>query len=452
MSSINVKASYFKAPSSTEEGILGVRVNCDPISARAIHIGLIMDTSGSMEGERISAVKKTLSVLIDRLSEGDMISVVGFSSNATTLMSAIRITADNKATLIEQVNQLHADGGTNMESGITAMGNIFKDGLVRKPNAVALLTDGQVNEGITQIGGLASLLRSYLSGVPIYTLGYGSDHNVDLLRSISGRTQATYTYITNEIVLPTSIGDLLGGLQNEVASSAWISYPNRWKCLEQNAGTTSPFQMGSLIAEKPSWVVFKVPAGSEAPATFKLNYKLTGSEETQTVDIVIDDSIDRLDVLEQQLRCTTATTLDEVTELLKRHSLGEAKAKLTQTCELLSTCEASTRTLVIRMKAQIEEMLEEVNRLETMTPPQPGLGRRRGHMVDFTPMVMRTSSTAQNYGAQRGVTSNAQALFSSPTIIRTTQTVVSQYSQIDSAHDDPHAYSPRVTPTSSSQP
>ena len=441
MSTVTIKATYSKVPTATEDGVLGVSILCDPVPARAIHIGLVLDTSGSMEGERIAAVKKTLSVLIDRLSVGDMISVVGFSTTAQTLFSAIRITNENKSELITKVNQLHADGGTNMELGITAMGTIFKDGFVRKQNAVALLTDGQVNEGIATTGGLASLLRSYLGSVPIYTLGYGSDHNVDLLRSISSRTQATYTYITNEIVLPNSIGDLLGGLQNEVASSAAIHFPSTWTCLEQNSVSGSNYEMGSLIAEKPTWVMFKVPAGTTADSGLSLHFTRTGDSSEVVMDITIDSSLDRLDVVEQELRCATATTLNEVTELLKRGQLERAKITLTSACELLTLSEAASRSLVIRMKAQIEEMLEEADRF--VLPRTPG---RLRHAMDFTPMVMRTSSTAQNYGAQRGVTSMAPALFSSPTIRRTTQAVVSHYSQIETDQDDPHA---NVTPVAS---
>ena len=422
---VTVNASWMKVPTADTEGVLGVRIMSDSPIARAIHIGLVLDTSGSMEGERIGAVKRTLSVLIDRLQEGDRISVVGFSNTATRLFNSYVINAANKADAIAAVDKLVADGGTNMEAGIVALGEMFQPvagAVADKPNALVLLTDGQVNQGIVTTAGLASLLRSYLASVPVYTLGYGNDHNAELLRSISARTQAAYTYINNEIVLPASIGDLLGSLQNEVASCAAVKFPaTGWGCLELNPPVeTGLYEAGSLIADKPTWIVFSVDfVNRDAPLS--LTYKKCGSSDAISVPIVIDESLNTVELTEQFLRCKTARTLGDVTELLGSGNIAQAKTLLKNCFDLLSG--STQTTLVIRMKAQIDEMLEEVTRVENQTP------HRAGRRLNFDAMAMRAASTAQNYSAQRGVTGGGtvDAIFSSPAVNRARTQMIEQY-------------------------
>jgi hypothetical protein len=421
---VQVRASYSSAPTAEKPGILGVQILSDSPITRPIHIGLVLDTSGSMEGERLSAVKKTLTVLIDKLQDADIISVVGFSVTAEIILKTLQITSENRAAALEQIGKLVAEGGTNMEAGVTALGCMYKNS-TNLPNAIVLLTDGQINQGIATSAGLASLLKSYLPLIPVYTLGYGEDHNSDLLRSLSARTQATYTYINNEIVLPSSIGDLLGGLQNEVAKTASILFPESYKCLENFVNEVpTTYHIGSLIAEKPTWVVFEVPFG--ASGWLQLNYTLTGTVglEVVTKEIVIDESLDKLDVVEQLLRCKTAAALNEVSILLAANSIAAAKQTLTVALNILKISEACDRPLVIRMKAQLEEMVEEVGKYVNSPP-----NYMRGGQQNTAAMVFQTSSTAANYSAQRGITGGADRLFSSPRQIQRAVEMVTQYSQ-----------------------
>ena len=419
---VTAHASWMREPTAAEEGVLGIRIMSDSPVARAIHIGLVLDTSGSMEGDRIAAVKRTLTVMIQRLQDGDKISIVGFSDVATRLFMSHTLDATNRVDSINTVERLIADGGTNMEAGIVALGEMFQGGS-DKPNALVLLTDGQVNQGIVTIAGLASLLRSYLPSVPVYTLGYGSDHNAELLRALSARTQATYTYIDNEIALPASIGDLLGGLQNEVASTSAVTFPvTGWKCLELNPAEAGRYEGGSLIADKPSWVMFSVAFGSEA--ILSLHYTNSTSRTSARIPIVIGTELPVGDITDQYLRCKTARVLSDVTDLLKQNRIREAKVLLSVCRELLTN--ATQTTLVIRMKAQLDELFEEVVQSENETPQ-----RRRGIRSNIDAIAMRTSSTAQNYSAQRGVTGGltVDTIFSSPAMIRHRTRMVEQYTQ-----------------------
>jgi len=373
-----------------------------------------------MEGERIESVKKTIVVLLAQLSAGDKISLVGFNTTAHTIFNEILITgnSDQKALLLAHIDKMVANGGTNMECAIAELGLIGC-----KPNALVILTDGQINEGISSVAGLHSLIKSHLKTVPVYTLGYGTDHNADLLKSLSQRTFANYSFINDEISLPVSMGDMLGALKTEVASEAAIQYDSRWSCCEPLASVGgNTLELGSVIADKPVWVVFKVPYGLQS-SVVNLAYKENNVD--YSVSCLPDDSaFDKKEILEQELRCFTGSTLNAVTSLMRIFKLTEAKDLLNKGISLLDSSPVSSRPLVIVMKAQLEETLEGIT---------SALQRRARALPPD--LLYRTSSLGGNYSAQRGVTQMADGqtpnVFSSPAQVVASQQMAYDYNSAD---------------------
>lgn len=419
--SVKVFANYASVPTATEAGILGIKVVGVAAAAvtKSVDIAMVLDTSGSMEGERILAVKNTLCCLIDKLMIGDKITVVGFSGKAKVVADNVTLTdSASRESLKTAVRLLDADGGTNMEAGVTLLGSLYAGRTM--PDSLVLLTDGFVNEGLSSVTGIYSLLKSYMPSVPVYSLGYGDDHNSDFMRALSRRTAGTYSFIDGETALPASIGELLGGLQGEVAKSSTVTFPPSWTCLELNYTTGDVvYEMGSLIADKPTWAVFSVPA-SDAVAT--VSFKIAGS--VVSVPVTITNELDRVDVLEQQLRCITALALESAGALLRNHRVSEAKDVIELTITKITDSEAAGRPLAIRMKAQLEEMNAEIGQIMS-TPPR----FRRGG-IDFTNLALRTAGTATRYSQQRGATSNGDAddnMFSSPALIERQSQMVSDY-------------------------
>jgi hypothetical protein len=421
--SVKVFANYASVPTATEAGILGIKVVASAASdvTRPIDIAMVLDTSGSMEGERILAVKNTLCCLIDKLALGDKITVVGFSGKAKVIADNVTLTDSASRELLKaSVRLLDADGGTNMEAGVTLLGSLYAGRTM--PDSLVLLTDGFVNEGLASVTGIHSLLKSYMPSVPVYALGYGDDHNSDFMRGLSRRTAGTYSFIDGETALPASIGELLGGLQGEVTKSASVLFPSSWTCLELNYTTgDAGYEMGSLIADKPTWAVFSVPFAT-ANAAASISFKLSGV--VTSLPITLTDELDRVDVVEQQLRCITALALESAGALLKNHRVSDAKDVIELTITKIADSEAAGRPLAIRMKAHLEEMNAEIGQI-MLTPPR----FQRGG-IDFTNLALRTSSTATRYSQQRGATSNGATddnMFSSPGLIERQSQMVSDY-------------------------
>lgn len=113
-------------------------------SARATEtvIGLIVDTSGSMSGDRIHAVKYAAESAINLLDESVTFFVVTFQGSAQVVVPPARATAAAKGEAAMQLRRLQAYNGTAMSTGLAMARSLFE----RYPEAIReaiFLTDGK---------------------------------------------------------------------------------------------------------------------------------------------------------------------------------------------------------------------------------------------------------------------------------------------------------------------
>ena len=429
---INILASKILANNT-----VGVKITASGVvSNKKVHIALLIDTSGSMEGERITAVIKTIKVLIERLSVDDMFTLIGFSNEASVIVSGVIITEATKLSIISDLPNIVAGGGTNMEIGITKLGELIHNGL-SMPNSVVILTDGHINEGMTSLGGLYSLIKSYTPLVPMYTLGYGMEHNANLLKDIAAKTRGSYTLVEDDNILPGVMGDMLGALKSEVTSNAVLKFPVGWKCMEPIAeGTDNSFTVGSLILDKPMWVVFNVPDGVvsnvQEGVTSTNTFELVCNE--MSMSFTNNDDMDSSEVAEQLCRCQITSVMNNISEAIKNRKYSEAEKMASDNIKVLETSEAKNRPLVIKMKAQMEESLEEIKNLIT------NQNTRFNRNADRN-LQMRMTSLGGTYSLQRGQSGGGAAGppnndFSSPAQRAESVQMTQNYSQCggDPAH------------------
>ena len=384
---------------------LAVKISASPSSPsspedKPVNLAILLDTSGSMDGDRLNAVKRTLHAARDLFKPTDQITLVTFSDKATTVANHLHMDADGLTQFYAAVDAIKADGCTNLSAGIEQLLLLRSD----KPyNTILVLTDGIINGGVTSTVGLRTMMAG-IGQMPIVALGYGADHNRTLLRDLAVRSRGSYTYVDSDEILPIAMGDLIGGLRSELYRDVTLRMPDGWFCCELGEG------IGSIVPDRDYWVVFQKMADDAEASPITL---VAGVTTIDTLDRVLVTDCQELQ--EQVLRCRVAKALFAASDAMERGMpCGAAIRALADEFRALPEGMLG-RPLVLRMQAQLAEV-----EATAREPPTASL-------------LARMSSGGAYLSTQRGVTSGGSAgdpqeqLFSSPLQRATSTQVQSQY-------------------------
>jgi len=353
---VQVDAAYYA--SDLVVRILPTR-GVDTVARTPYHIALLLDTSGSMEGAPLAAVIRTLHLLIDRMEEMDMLTLIQYAGSASLLVECVNMNTRAKTDIHRMVDRLTADGGTNMEEAIELLGGVSEGSPI---DAVFLMTDGHVNAGITNATGLLRLLSARVAaGTPVNTLGFGTSHNAEMLRDMAVRSCGSYTYADATELIPAIIGDIVGGLIDMVGSNARLAVSPGGYCLELGVDVSRPevYNVGPLIANKPQWVVFRGPFG---PQGGPVQLMWIEDEIQQSCIVGTNGALDMMEMEEQVQRVHLVRTMTTVSEMIVRRDFDGAINELKGAEHRLEHSPAVGRSFILRLQAQVDEMLDDVRR------------------------------------------------------------------------------------------
>ncbi|MGC9468590.1 MAG: VIT domain-containing protein [Anaerolineae bacterium] len=152
----------------------------------------VLDTSGSMDGEKLAQAKTGLAYILDHLNTLDRFNVIAFSTAVRSYTRDL-VSAEEVEDAIAWVEKLEAVGGTNIHMALSeALSQADPD----RHTTIVFLTDGLPTEGIVEDSAiLRALEQEAPRGVRIFPLGVGYDVNVLLLDEIASAHRGRSTYI-----------------------------------------------------------------------------------------------------------------------------------------------------------------------------------------------------------------------------------------------------------------
>lgn len=159
----------------------------------------LVDVSGSMSGQdRLELVKKGLLLLAQRMRPSDKLSVVTYANGAQVLIDGRERRRREPNEIINALNRMEANGGTNGGAGIqlayTIAQQLFIHGGV---NQIVLATDGDFNVGTTSRSELLQMIEEKRrGGVSLTTIGVGEGNLKDgTLEQLADRGNGNYHYL-----------------------------------------------------------------------------------------------------------------------------------------------------------------------------------------------------------------------------------------------------------------
>ncbi len=148
----------------------------------------LMDTSGSQSGDPLAKCQELMRRFINGLNPNDTFTIIDFANTATALSTRpLANTPANRNMAMDYINQLQANGGTELLNGIQTVLNFppAENGRLR---SIVLLTDGYIGND-TEV--IAEVQQKLKAGNRLYSFGVGSSVNrflVDRLAEVGRGT------------------------------------------------------------------------------------------------------------------------------------------------------------------------------------------------------------------------------------------------------------------------
>ncbi|RKH65667.1 vWA domain-containing protein [Corallococcus aberystwythensis] len=153
-----------------------------------VNLALVVDRSGSMDGEKLADAKRAAQELVKQLRTGDRLALVHYGSDVTVVPSVV-INDATRAELLSTIEAIRVNGGTNMSGGLVAGANAVRAyAREYRVTRAILLSDGEPTEGVTSNEGLFSEVgKMREAGLTVSALGVGSGFNDTLMRGMAER-------------------------------------------------------------------------------------------------------------------------------------------------------------------------------------------------------------------------------------------------------------------------
>ena len=269
------------------------------------NIIILLDVSGSMSGNT-EDTQAIIATIVSKLGNGDKISLITYSDDDIVELEAFSVNGyEDRIRVLEKLLSIEITGCTNGSKGIEQAYKIGKKNYIPGGNnQVILITDGDLNFGITDKGGLEELIeKKKKDNLFLSVIGTGLyNYKDDKLEVLSKHGNGVYRTVNNLADVRKSIDEEYASLVNIIAKDvkAQVEFNpevvENYRLLgfENRALAREDFTNDKVISEPFGSGGYGValyeitPAdgsGTEQPDLRYTRVSTTGSEELGTVKI-----------------------------------------------------------------------------------------------------------------------------------------------------------------------
>ncbi len=302
---------------------LNTTISPEDLQAKPRDIIVVVDTSGSMsQDDRMSYVKTGLDLLIDEMGELDRIGIVSYASEG---LVRAELGEGSKEELHLIVEELRADGGTNIYAGLELGMQMAASNLSgERQSRVILLSDGNITVGRNS-DEVSSMSDAFVSdGIGLTTIGVGNSFNLDLMRGLAESGSGNFYYLENPEAVSEVFTEELSYFAEPIALGLEVSVQTAeshrigevigtrlWQVDEEGGnarggslGVPALFLSSRVDAEDNAqgrrgggssiYIALERASGlplGDSLATVTASYRLPGSDEVITQEIVVANAV-----------------------------------------------------------------------------------------------------------------------------------------------------------------
>lgn len=192
----------------------------DDRAAVAKDVIVVIDRSGSMEGDKLRQAQEAVGFVLDNLNENDRFTVIAFSTGVDAYSGRLR-PADEADRAAQWVDGLGAAGSTDIGAALTAA---FEAAGVERPSYVLFLTDGLPTEGEVDPEVILDDAQAAPDNVSVFAFGVGYDVDTVLLDTLAQQHHGTTTYVTPDEDVDEAVTSLYAKVASPVLTDLRLDF------------------------------------------------------------------------------------------------------------------------------------------------------------------------------------------------------------------------------------
>jgi Ca-activated chloride channel homolog len=184
-----------------------------------LHLALILDRSGSMDGEKLELTRRSAVYFMNWLTRRDFLSVVTYSEDVDLLVPHAALT--DKRAIAARIDGIVPEGNTNLSCGwlrgLSELETHLGPGDLHR---AILMTDGLANAGLTDAAKLQEIATAFREkGIATTTVGFGLDFDEKLLKALAVAGGGRFHYVREAEGLAQAFQEEFGELVTMVAQN-----------------------------------------------------------------------------------------------------------------------------------------------------------------------------------------------------------------------------------------
>ena len=240
-------------------------------------VTIVLDRSGSMEGEKFEQARSAALQIIERLEDDESFNIIDYSDGISSFAKEpVAKTTQNLADAKKYLQRLKAAGGTNIRDALV-------EALRQKPaeNALPLvlfLTDGLPTVGETSEVAIRNAAKSAnASNRRIFSFGVGFDVNAPLLNAIANESRATSSFVLPKENVEAKVSQVFRRLSGPVlASPAVVALDQTGEVTTRAVRELQPTELGDVF--EGDQIVLLGQYQGEGTLKFKLEGNYLGQQ------------------------------------------------------------------------------------------------------------------------------------------------------------------------------
>lgn len=192
------------------------------VAKQPLNLAIAIDKSGSMKGVRLTNALNAARAMVERLRDGDVVSLVSYNTQTQILADSVTIDSSSRQRVAQAIDGISAQGDTCISCGLEESMRLLQ----KRSNMVdriLLLSDGEPTSGLRSVSDFRSLAeRSARMDCAISSIGIDVDYNEQLLIALASGTNGRHHFAEQARDLGQVFDTELASLQSTVADEAEV--------------------------------------------------------------------------------------------------------------------------------------------------------------------------------------------------------------------------------------